>query len=91
MVFPTPFLFRNVVKSNLKTDAGIELPQASEKWAKCSNTGPNEGTEINQKSKKNPNLGPQVPSSVTLGIPGHKNTDSESQKASSQTEKTSNK
>ena len=48
MIFPN----KNVLKSNLKTDAGIYIPQISEKWANCSKTYPKEDPQIHQKSMK---------------------------------------
>ena len=46
----TKFPTRNVMKTHQESNAEIQLPQASEKWAKCSTTCPKEGPEIHKKS-----------------------------------------
>ena len=48
--FSTPYPSRNVVISNFKSDAGIELPQAFGKWVKCSKTCSKGGPWVHQKS-----------------------------------------
>ena len=76
----TKFPYRNVLKSTLKTDAGICVPQISQKWANCSKTGPKEGPKIRQKLMKIEPWILMYPLCWPCGTLDRKNSDSESQK-----------
>ena len=72
--------YRNVLKSNLKTDAGICVPQISQKWANCSNTSPKEGPKIHQTSMKIEPWILMYPLCWPCGPLDRKNSDPESKK-----------
>ena len=76
----TRFPYRNVLKSNLKTDAGICISQISEKWANCSKTCPKEGPQIRQKSMKIEPWILMCPLCWPWGLLDRKNNDPRSQK-----------
>ena len=78
--FSIRFPNKNVLKSNLKTDAGIYIPQISEKWANWSKTCPKEGPQIHQKSMKIQPWSLMHPLCWPLGPLDRKNDDLGSQK-----------
>ena len=66
--FSTPFLSRSVMKSNLKTDAEFNCLKPLENEPSAPKQT-QRGCQNRSKIDENPTLGPQVPSSVTLGTP----------------------